>query len=197
MSQRNSARSRALAILTFAAVATILAGAARAVAQDPKPLSDSASVTVKATIEAIDKTDRRLTLKGPEGNSVIVQAGENVKRFDQLKVGDEVTATYTESIAVRVRKPGDPVPAQVKNSVKSRASGKPGVTVTAERTLSVTIQEIDRTAPSVTVKGPEGRVHSFRVEDVKNIEGLKVGDTVDITFTVAALLKADTPAATP
>ena len=173
----------------FAATAA-LAVAATVAAQVPKRLSKSESVTVKATIEAINPTDRTVTLKGPQGNLVVVQADKKVKRFDKLKVGDEVTATYTESIAVRVRKPGEAAPLKEASGINLR-EGKPGATATQEETMSVTIENIDLAAPSVTVKGPEGRVVSFRVRDVKNLEGLKVGDTVDITYTRALLLKAD------
>jgi hypothetical protein len=48
--------------------------------------------TVKATVEAIEKATRSLTLKGPEGNYVNVTVPEEVKRFDSLKVGDTITA---------------------------------------------------------------------------------------------------------
>jgi hypothetical protein len=39
--------------------------------------------------------------------------------------------------------------------------------------------------PSVTIKTADGSVKSMKVEDRKNIEGLKVGDKVDITYTQA------------
>ncbi|HZN10507.1 MAG TPA: hypothetical protein VFC61_02450, partial [Blastocatellia bacterium] len=56
---------------------------------------------------------------------------------------------------------------------------------------SVTIESIDPAVPYVRVKGPEGRVYHYRVRDPKNIQGLKVGDTVDITYTRSLLIKAD------
>lgn len=177
-------RRAALAVAAAAALA-VTAGA-----QDAKPLAKSKSVKVKATIEDIDRAERVLTLKGPEGNFVIVQAGPEVKRFDQLKVGDEISATYTESIAFSVRKPGAPAPPPDMKGVNLR-QGKPGATATREQTMSVTIEKVDPAVPLVTVKGPEGRVYSFRVRDAKNIQGLKAGDTVDITFTRSLLVKAD------
>ena len=155
-----------------------------------KSISETQSVTVKATIEAIDKDKRIVTLKGPKGNSVAVYADERVKRFNDLKVGDEVTATYSESMAVSVRKPGEPAPVQEKITLTPR-KGKPGATATVQQTLSVSVEEIDRPAQTVTVKGPEGRVVSFRVRDSKNLQGLKVGDKVDVTLTQALLLKVD------
>jgi Cu/Ag efflux protein CusF len=156
-------------------------------AQDPKPITES--VTIKATIEAIDQTTKRVTLKGPKGNFVEVDAS-GAPRFDQLKVGDVVTATYSESLAVHVRKPGDPAPTTGSDSVTPRA-GAPGATASRQRTVTVTVQAIDPKTPSVTIKTPDARVLTFRVENPKNLEGVKVGDQVDVTYTEALLLKVD------
>jgi hypothetical protein len=176
----NSARGAAL-ILVLMLVAS---------AEGQKPLSKTESVTAKATIEAIDKTNRLVTLKGPRGNLVIVEVSKDVKRFDELKVGDVVTATYSESIAVSIRKPGEPAPPSEQETLTARKEG-PGATATVKLTASVVVEEIDRSVPSVTVRQSDGTVLSFRIRDVKNIEQLKIGDTVDITYTVAFLLKAD------
>jgi Cu/Ag efflux protein CusF len=186
MMKLNIPRSMALAPFLIAAITTVLTAAA----QEPKKLSETESVTVKATIEAIDKTNRIVTLKGPKGNSVDVYADETVKRFDELKVGDVIAATYSESIALQVRKPGEPGPDKERVVVRP-SGGAPGGSVSHYKTTTVTIEEIDRAAPSVTVKGPEGNTYSFRVRDVKRLANLKVGDKVDITYTVALLLKVD------
>lgn len=157
-------------------------------------VSESESVTMKASIEVIDKTARTVTLKGPRGNLVTVQAGESVKRFDQLKVGDVVTATFTLAVAARIRKPGDPEPKEVKESL-TPLTEKVGAKAYAEQTITVSVEEIDRTAPSITVKTPDGRVLSFRVKNVANLKNLKVGDQVDITVRLGLLLSVDPPPA--
>ena len=51
-------------------------------------------VTVTATIEAIDKATRVVTLKGPKGNSIDVKTSDQMEGFGRLKVGDQVSATY-------------------------------------------------------------------------------------------------------
>ena len=89
--------------------ATVLIAATGLVAQMPQPVTEK--VTITATIEAIDKSARLVMLKGEKGNVVTVQVGEEMKRFNELKVGDKVSATYTESLAVSVRQPGQPAPA--------------------------------------------------------------------------------------
>jgi hypothetical protein len=158
-------------------------------AQQQKPLSVTESVTVEATIEAIDKANRIVTLKGPKGNLVNVKADERVKRFDELKVGDVISATYSESIAVHVRKPGEPEPD--KERVIVRPQDKPGAKVEDVKTMTVTVEEIDRAANSVTVKSPEGKSYSYRIRNPQRWEGVKAGDKVDIYYTVALLLKVD------
>jgi Cu/Ag efflux protein CusF len=40
----------------------------------------------------------------------------------------------------------------------------------------------------VTVTLEDGRSMSFKVEDKKNLEGVKVGDKVDVTYTAAVMI---------
>jgi hypothetical protein len=147
-------------------------------------------ITAKARIIAIDKENRIVTLRGPRGNDLAVHADEKVQRFNELKVGDIITATYAQAVAVRVRKPGAAAPPKQSESVV-RQPDKVAATITKEQTVSVSIQEIDLTAPSVTAEGPQGRQYTFRVRDKSEIQDLKVGDKVDVTYTEALLLRAD------
>jgi Cu/Ag efflux protein CusF len=167
------------------------------IAQTPNPQATadplSKPVTRTATIEAIDRSARLITLKGEDGNLAIVHADEKMKRFDELKVGDKVTATYYESVAVNVRKPGDPAPPASGAGVTPGKGASPGGTIAAQETVSVTVQSIDAKNQSVTVKRQDGGIVSFRVRNPKNLESVKVGDTVDITFTAALLIEV-TPA---
>jgi hypothetical protein len=151
----------------------------------------SAPVSVTATIEAIDQTNRIVTLKGPGGNLVDTYVDDSYKRFNDLKVGDQVQAQYYESLAMNIRKPGDPAPtAGVKESVTPR-EGAPGATVARQLTASVTVTALDPQVPSISVKGPKGNVFSMRVQDPKRLEGVKVGDTIDVTYTQAMLIAVD------
>ena len=62
-------------------------------------------MTVVATIEAIDEATQHVTLRGPEGNVIKVKA-QNPENLKKGKVGDSVRLTYTEAVAISVRKPG-------------------------------------------------------------------------------------------
>ena len=78
-----------------------------AVLPNDKQCPCGATVDVTATIIAIDKTTRDITLKGPKGNWVVVTAGPEVKNFDQMNVGDKVHARYVEAIVLELRKGSD------------------------------------------------------------------------------------------
>jgi hypothetical protein len=55
-------------------------------------------------------------------------------------------------------------------------------------TTTVTINAIDMKVPSVTVTSADGRKLSFKVENPKNLEGVKAGDKVEITYTQAVAI---------
>jgi hypothetical protein len=63
------------------------------------------TATVAAKVEAIDLTANTVTFKGPEGNTrtVPVKDPKNVEFLKKLKVGDTVTITYAEALAVSLQ----------------------------------------------------------------------------------------------
>jgi Cu/Ag efflux protein CusF len=60
-----------------------------------------------ATVEDIDYSTREVTLKGSDGKTTKIKAGDKVKRLEDVKKGDRIVATYTEALAVSVAKPED------------------------------------------------------------------------------------------
>jgi Cu/Ag efflux protein CusF len=154
------------------------------------PVVKTESIEETATIEAIDKTGRTITLKNKDGETETVYAGPQVKRFDELKVGDTVTFQYYESRAVQIRRPGDPAPEKGGSMIKTTpgVGARPGGTVARQHTETVTVKAIDAKTPAVTVVSSKGHVMSYRVEDKENLKKIKVGDTIDVTYTEAVLI---------
>ena len=76
------------------------------VAKDSQPgkVTLVEAVRISATVEAIDKATRQVTLKGPDGKTMAVTVGPEVKNFDQIKVGDVVVARYLESLTLELKK---------------------------------------------------------------------------------------------
>jgi len=164
------------------AVAALLMGSP---ASAQKPVSAAEVITETFTIEAIDSSARIVTLKDKDGNLDDVVCGPEVQRFDALKAGDKVTFKYYESVVYEITKPGAAPKATVAGGVTRTAGTRPGGTIAQTQTAVVTVNEIDLKAPSVTVTTSDGRTMGFKVEDVTNLQGVKVGDQVGITFTQA------------
>ena len=149
--------------------------------------------TITATVEAIDSSSRTLTLKGPKGNYVTVAVPPDVSRFNSIKVGDKLTATYYTNLVLSVQKPGDKPRNSGEAALTSSASGKPGATAAKQRTITAEITAIDMKVPSISFKGPNGWAYSSKVEDKDALSKVKVGDKVDITWTEAMLVGFDAP----
>jgi Cu/Ag efflux protein CusF len=177
---------RTLALLAVLAVLPLVAHA-------QKPVTHTDTVELTATIEAIDKTTRLVTLKDADGVTETVTCGPEVKRFDELKVGDTVTFRYRESIAYAIRKPGQPstLPANTGTTITRSQGPRPGGTVSEQQTATVTIKAIDLTVPSVTVLTEDGRTVGFKVQDKNNLKDVKVGDKVEITYTQAVMISVE------
>jgi len=150
---------------------------------------EATPVTVTATITAIDQANQVITLKGPKGNSVEINAPKEMEGFKSLKVGDIVTATYFDAVALQVRKPGDPAPKTEPMTTTQRKDRAPGSDTRRQQTFTVVVQAVDAAAPSVTVKGPQGRVVTLAIRDPKQIQTLKTGDQIDVTYYESLLVK--------
>ena len=55
------------------------------------------------SISAIDAARRMISVKGDGGGVAEINAGPEVKNFDQLKVGDRVTIELTKALALELR----------------------------------------------------------------------------------------------
>ena len=158
----------------------------------PKPIVVQDKVTVTATVEAIDKTNRAVTLKGPKGNLLTLVVDESVTRFDAMKVGDKVMADYYESVAYEIQKPGAAAAPDTVTAGAGKLSGeKPGGAVTETTVTTVTITAIDLDTPAVTIQTSDGAIQSHRVRKKKNLEGVKVGDRVQVTQTAALMIAVE------
>ena len=152
------------------------------------PIAKSVTVSVAATIQAIDSTARTVTLRDEKGQEDTYAVAPEFKRFNELKIGDKVRATYYESLVLQVRQPGEKVDAAALDLAVARSKGAlPGAAVAVQEKMTVTVKAIDAAVPSITVTTPDGRTVTRKVENKKNIEGVKVGQSIDITYTRAVL----------
>jgi len=183
---------------TFALVQPAAAqGTGAAMTSSPGKVSLAQTIDVSATITAIDKATRGITLKGPKGDEVKVTAGPEVKNFDQLKVGDVVNLKYYESLAMELKKGGG---MKVEKTEKAGAAGvkpgeKPAGVAGRQITVVGDVIAMDAATQTLTVKGPE-RTVNLKVRDPEQYKLVAVGDQIQATYT-EALAVAVTPMAKP
>jgi hypothetical protein len=173
---------------TLAVLAVLTAIPLAALAQ--QPVTQAATVEMTATIVAIDQSTRMITFKDKDGATETIYAGPEVKRFDELKVGDSVTFRYEESVVYQVKKPGAAAstPGSEEAKIERGTGPRPSGKVSKSETETVTVKAVDLKVPSVTVLTSDGRTVGMKVANRKNLEGVKVGDKVEITYTEALMV---------
>jgi len=145
------------------------------------------TVNVQAKITKIDHKTREITLKGPQGREVTVEAGPDVKNFSKLKAGDTVDVQYVESLVLELKKGGGkPVERTEEHAVKSAKAGEtPGGAGGRRITVVGNVVNVDSAAKQVTVKGPK-RTVDLHVEDPEQLKMIAKGDQIQATYTEAA-----------
>uniref|UniRef100_UPI00260B2416 hypothetical protein n=1 Tax=uncultured Eudoraea sp. TaxID=1035614 RepID=UPI00260B2416 len=61
--------------------------------------------TMQGTVTDIAKETRDVTLKGPDGEMVTITAGPEIKRFDEISVGDIITFDFYTYLKAEFRAP--------------------------------------------------------------------------------------------
>jgi Cu/Ag efflux protein CusF len=148
-------------------------------------------VTATATIKAIDPATRSVTLRAENGDEDTFTVGPDVTRFNQLKVGDTIKATYYESLVFQLRQPGAAAPADSAAAAGGRLKDVPGAALGTQQTTTVTVKAVDMNVPSITVTTADGRTLTRRIAEKKNLEGVKAGDKIDITYTQGLVVSAE------
>lgn len=180
-----------LKTLCFAA-AFVLAGTAGAqtggamVGTAPGKAGAVQTIKVTATITAIDKASRDVTLKGPQGNEMTVTAGPEVKNFDKLKVGDQVDMQYVEALTLELKKGGGLVVGRTEkaDAVGAKKGEMPAGAVGRQVTIVADVVAVDPAKQTVTLKGPKQTV-DLRIPDPEQFKRVAKGDQVEAKFTQA------------
>ncbi len=172
--------------LLFALVSLALSSTL-ASAQPPEVLRNE--ITLRGTVEAVDHDTRTVRIRGEQGNVVTLDVPQSVARFDQVKVGDIVTASYFDVVSVRPKPAGEAAVDRYLPPITSPTPGTlPGAVKASQRVTTVTITSWDPATRVVTFTGPSGTSYTRHLleTDVSLMEGLKVGDSADVTRTESA-----------
>jgi hypothetical protein len=116
---------------------TLMSAPTMAIAQ---PREAESQVTVQGTVEAVDHKLRTVTIGGVKGGVVTLDVPPEAVRFEQVKVGDTVTATYYDRISLRPKPAGEPPVDRILEPTTVGTPGAlPGATRTRQRMTTVTI----------------------------------------------------------
>ena len=140
------------------------------------------TVTISGTVATIDHAKRVVNIKTSDGKFETVDVPAGAKRFDELKVGDKVSLVYNNNVSARVKPPGEAPVDTGSTATTAGQQTRPGVTAVVQRTMTVTVDAIDKSASSITFAGPNGWKYSRHVVDPTVFDKVKVGDKVDITW---------------
>lgn len=158
---------------------------------------DSDTVTIKATVKAVDQTNRTVTLVGPSGETKTIKVGPDVQNLPQVKPGDVVVARYTESEAYVVAPAGTKSPDDMLALAAAQAApgqlpaaGVAGLTVATGLVVGV-----NPPAHTVSIVNPDGgEVRTFTVNNPdyqSMLSSVKVGDTVTGVVKEAVVLAVE------
>jgi len=120
---------------------------------------------------------------------VTFTAGPDVKNFDNLKVGDQVKADYTEAVTLELKKGGGLV---VQRTDKAAVAGaKPGELPAGAGGRQVTIVAdvvaVDAAKQTIALKGPQ-RTVELQIPNPEQFKKISKGDQVEATFTQAVAI---------
>lgn len=155
------------------------------------------TVRKEATVVGINPATRTVTLKGQQGRVFMVTAGDQVRNFDQIHVGDKVVAEYVSSISLSLKKGGDGVREMTEKdgAVRAPLGAKPGAAVGRQITILANVTAVDAKQQTVTLRGPEGNFVDLKVQDPAQLALIKKGDQVEAVYTEALAIAVE-PAST-
>lgn len=184
---------RSLALpLGLAAALAVAVPAAGQKAPAPAGVAAAEYTMVTATVVKVDVAARLVELKDEKGKTFSISVDPALKDLDKVKPGDVVNATLTQSVAYEVKKPGPGGPGGAVTKVEQGKTGeKPSGTKKTVSTKVVTVTAVNPKVPSVTFKGPNGEVKTVAVNNPANLEGVKVGDLVEITYTESVMFSVE------
>lgn len=160
-------------------------------------------ITAIATVEAIDVTNRLLTVAVPEGNTMVIKLGPDVQNIETIKVKEKVTVTYSQEVATSLQKlAGAPINQDNAISREEEAGMNMNAPTVAEQdwvevnpsgdtdftTIEITdtVADINYNKRLITFAGTNGKTRTIFVDpSVPGLNQIQAGDSVVVLVTRA------------
>ena len=150
-------------------------------------------VNLKGKVVSVDAATRTVVVEGERGGLVEIQAPKDSPNFDQIQVGDPVSATYVESIAISIAPVPDAQPGVSKmvDVATAPKGATPGATIAERIELRAVVKAVDTENRKVTLDVPGGGERTLKVAIDIDVEKIKVGQQVSVTLTRALAISID------
>lgn len=182
-----------LSALAVPALAQPATGGGTVVASEAGKVAAVSAVAVSAQVVAIDPVARVVTLKTKKGKVVDVVAGDEVRNFDQIKLGDFVVVRYVEALTLELMKTKSGIREMTETSDSARAQPGERPAAAAGRQVRVIadVTAVNKKAKTITLKGPKGNSVTLDVKNPDHFKVVKVGDQVEAVYTEAVAISVE------
>jgi hypothetical protein len=149
---------------------------------------------LKATVTAIDKAARKVTLMDATGIKTTVKAGPEVVNFDQIRVGDDLIITAAKELVVSVTGEGETPRDRGAQVVALAPRGaKPGAIMAETTQMTAKVTAINADQHTATLQFEDGTIRTVAVRPDVDLNKRKIGEKVMIRTTGALAIQVVKP----
>ena len=134
--------------------------------------------TTTATVTGIDTDRHELTLATQNGRREKYKAGPEVVNFDQIRIGDRVTAVLTEEVAVTLGKGAGPIGTSGGGVALAPVGSKPGAVIVDTSEITAKVIGIDVRRHKLTFELPDGTTRTVKAGRKIDLSAVQPGETV-------------------
>ncbi len=184
--------SRRLSGIWLSLLVALTAGCA----STPGSVEISETEEIAAIVTAVDQSQRLVTVRGPQGNEVTLEAGPEVRNLAQVRVGDTVRVIYEQAYIATLTdaEEVDPFVPVAVGAVRAEPGERPGGAVGSIVTMLVKIESVGPDGLTVTFSEPDGQLQAIyvrREESQAFVRSLRPGDIVELTFAQALAITVE------
>lgn len=195
-------RAKKITVLFTTIALSLSAGIVLAEDRQPSATKQAGEIVERtsgtATVEKVDKQNRKLTLRDREGKQFTMTVPEQVTRFDAIQQGDQLDVDYYESVALSLKKGAKGAAPTVRETeLVGREAGKLPAGMAAHKiTATAEVTGVDRENNQLTIRGPRGATHTIHITDPQlqqQLGQVKQGDMIQVSYTEAIVAEIKRP----
>jgi hypothetical protein len=169
------------------------------------PTAQSAPTVLKdsfrqqyATIQSLDKANQLIGVRGPDGDMTI-PAGDAMRYFDELRIGDRITVTYYDATAAELTTDATTSetapPTEQTHSFSTPEGTRPAKSSARTLTNTVKVVSVGAAGDAMTVSHADGSVGTVPVETQQGqqfVRTLHPGENIRLVQRESVAVQRDT-----